>query len=32
MAGGPIDPNTFDPADFADNLHQQTLASFNLFD
>ena len=31
-AGGPIDPNAFDPADFADNLHQQTLASFNLFD
>ncbi len=27
-----IDPNTFDPADFADNLHQQTLASFDLFD
>lgn len=30
--GGPVDPNAFDPADFADNLHQQTLASFDLFD
>ncbi|MEE4272837.1 MAG: plasmid pRiA4b ORF-3 family protein, partial [Thermoanaerobaculales bacterium] len=30
--GGPIDPDAFDPTDFADNLHQQTLASFDLFD
>jgi hypothetical protein len=30
--GGAIDPDAFDPTDFADNLHQQTLASFDLFE